>query len=187
MASVLDLLHRDHLGMAALLDILAAELERMRRPDEDADYHLMREVADYFIHFPDALHHPCEDRVYELLAARANELAPELTTLRSEHEKIGMLGHRLHDLLKAATAGQMVSRDAIVAACEEFLDVQRRHLDVEEAHLFPLAGRTLGEDELLQAAAACGRDVDDPDRLAPDARYDRLRAALTARAATAAG
>ncbi|MCB1750054.1 MAG: hemerythrin domain-containing protein [Gammaproteobacteria bacterium] len=185
MSTVLDLLHRDHVGIAALLDILAAETERMRRPDGDADYQLMLEVADYFIHFPDALHHPCEDRVYELLATRASDLAPELATLRGEHEQIGVLGHRAHDLLKAATAGQMVSREAILDACDEFLTVQRRHLDLEEAHLFPAAGRRLSEDELRAAAASCGRDVDDPDRLAPDARYTRIRAALLERAATA--
>ena len=60
-----------------------------------------------------------------------------------------------------------------------------RHLDLEEAHLFPAAGRRLSEDELRAAAASCGRDVDDPDRLAPDARYTRIRAALLERAATA--
>lgn len=187
MATVINLLHRDHVGMAALMDILASEVERSRQPDGDGDYRLMEEIAHYFVHFPDALHHPCEDAVYELLAARATELAPELADLRAEHVRIGQLGQHMHDLLKAAVAGQVVSRDAILDACDEFLAVQRRHLDIEEAHLFPVASRVLDADVLADAARNCGRDVDDPDRLAPDARYTRIRAALTERVGDPAG
>ncbi|MEQ8232961.1 MAG: hemerythrin domain-containing protein [Gammaproteobacteria bacterium] len=177
MTTLVEMLHEDHLGMAALVDLLDEQVGVVRQGD-DADYHLMLEIAQYFTSFTDALHHPCEDQLYDALRERRHELARALDSLAREHEELGVLGVHMRDLLKAAVAGEMTSREKILAACEAYVARQRDHMDVEESLLMPSAAEHLDGDVQDRIARMCGRDPTKPDAGVPDERFKRIREAL---------
>jgi len=177
MTTLVEMLHEDHVGMAALVDMLEAEVTTIKRGD-DADYHLMLEIAQYFTSFSDAQHHPCEDRLYDELRERRHDFDGALDTLAHEHEELGVLGVYMRDLLKAATAGEMTSREKIVTACETYIARQRKHMDVEEMLLMPAAADNLDAGVQERVARLCGRDPTQPDAGVPDERFKRIREAL---------
>lgn len=177
MATLVEMLHEDHLGMVALVDLLDEQVAVMRRGD-DADYHLMLEIAQYFTSFTDAQHHPCEDRLYEALRERRHEMARALDSLSREHEELTVLGAHMRDLLKAADVGEMTSREKILAACQAYVARQRDHMNVEETLLMPAAAEHLDSATQDAIARLCGRDPTQPDAGVPDARFKRIREAL---------
>ncbi|MEQ8662337.1 MAG: hemerythrin domain-containing protein [Gammaproteobacteria bacterium] len=177
MTTLVEMLHEDHIGMAALIDLLDEQVATMRRGD-DADYHLMLEIAQYFTSFTDAQHHPCEDRLYDALRQRRHELARSLDSLAHDHEELGVLGVHMRDLLKAADAGEMTSREKILAACAAYVTRQRDHMGVEETLLMPTAAEHLDAALQENIARLCGRDPTRPDAGVPDERFRRIREAL---------
>ena len=72
LANLLAELRNDHKNMALILDLLETESNRLYN-GQDGDYELMADVMRYMTVYPDAIHHPKEDRVYaELKAAHTN-------------------------------------------------------------------------------------------------------------------
>jgi len=138
MHDLIDRLHRDHANMAELLDLFGRQVDCLYDSSADADYHLMRDIVAWFAHFPDAVHHPAEDLLYELLARRQPACADTVATLARDHAVLGALTRDLAGRLEAVCAGQLVERPALVAAAAEFLARQRAHIDAEEGQVFPL-------------------------------------------------
>jgi hemerythrin-like domain-containing protein len=66
MTTIIDQLETDHRNVAELLGILSAELDTIKRI-EDPDYPLMGMVLDYLLTYPDLVHHPKEDLIYQML------------------------------------------------------------------------------------------------------------------------
>ncbi|MDZ7768416.1 MAG: hemerythrin domain-containing protein [Woeseiaceae bacterium] len=73
-AVLLDELHQDHRNMAFLLELLERESNRLL-DDGNPDFELMHDIMQYMTGYPDAVHHPKEDRLY----AEIKEVRPELT------------------------------------------------------------------------------------------------------------
>ncbi|MEX2481248.1 MAG: hemerythrin domain-containing protein [Gammaproteobacteria bacterium] len=178
MPNAIDMLRQDHAGMRELLDLFALQVESMRSQEADPDYHLMYQIADFFVRFADAVHHPCEDRMYDLMRSHGHQLAQVLDGLAEEHLTLGAIGSDLRTRLKAAHAGQLTSRERLLESCTGFLQFQIHHMDVEERHLFPAAAQHLTDGELREIAEASHRDPNVTESAWLDARFERIRAAL---------
>lgn len=139
MSKILDELHQDHIRMAQLLDILAAQFAHLKDADADVDLRLMRDIADYFVSFPDAVHHPTEDAVFDTLEARSPDLRMRFEALRQDHVELALIGREFFELMQSACSGHVVPRAQLAAATDNFLRRQRQHMDVEESEIFPLA------------------------------------------------
>jgi hemerythrin-like domain-containing protein len=158
---LLDRLHQDHVHMAQLLDLLAAQLVLLRDPHADADYSLMRDIAYYFICFPDSVHHPAEDMIFGALEEKSPDLKNRFAALRAEHAEISEIGQAFHLLLEGVCSGHMVPRDKILSAAENFLNRQRRHMDTEEGEIFVIAKAYLSDESVAEFETAHG-EIHDP-------------------------
>ena len=62
-STVLAQLREDHRNMAILLALLERQAELIAG-GEEPDYDLSHDVLRYMTSYPDAVHHPREDRIY---------------------------------------------------------------------------------------------------------------------------
>lgn len=159
MSRVLDELHRDHRNMAKILAILEAQLELLRA-GETADLDLMQRALDYSLDYPDLCHHPKEDLIFDRLARRDSTAQPLVDRLLTEHREIAQATRRFADAVHAVAQDFQVPRDRLVAVGEAFVALSRRHIQQEEAELFPRAERMLSEADWAEIDAAAVRKPD---------------------------
>ena len=146
MTNILLMLRRDHERTGALLDFLERELDTLDAGGA-ADCGLVRRAAVYFLNYPDLVHHPKEDLVYDRLRRRDPAGAESLVNLRAEHEILATLTRRF------AAAAYRIDRDIAEAGemfgpiSRDFVVTYRPHIAMEEVRFFPaaLAALTLAD------------------------------------------
>ena len=171
-------LRDDHRHLTRVLDVLAAQIENLARADE-VDLDLMRDAMTYITEFPNRLHHPVEDVLFETLAATDAGAAAACREQIAEHERLFHDSSAFYGLIEAVQVDDAtLPRSALVAQGRDFIAAQRAHLLREEAELLPLAERRL-DAAAWDRAAQTAAQVDDPlDATTRPARYERLYRAL---------
>ncbi len=147
MTDILDAIHEEHANMAKLLDALERQLA-VFDAGESPDYDIVWGVVEYFSGYPELYHHPKEDLIYERLKAVDPEAAAEVGDLPGEHGELAVLVRRLQKAVTAVLSDLEVPRGRFDETLREFLDVNRRHLDMEERRFLPAARRALSADDL---------------------------------------
>lgn len=160
MTEVMRVLRREHANMAALVKTLDWQMREFEIGGQP-DYDVIRSVVDYFLSFPDLYHHPKEDLVFERLKLRAPEVAERIGDLRREHEMIAARSREFSAGLKAILEEAHVPREAFVRWARAFIDVQMRHMDMEEADFFPSALQVLSDQDWQELETAM-TTPDDP-------------------------
>ena len=173
MTEVIRVLRREHANMETLVKALewqVAEFEAGRMPD----YDVIRSAVDYFLSFPDLYHHPKEDLVFARLKTRAPDVVERIGDLRSEHEALAGRTRELHAGLKAVFDEAHVPREAFVRWARAFIDLQERHMQMEETEFFPAALQHLGADDWRELEAA----MTTPDDPLFGERFETLRKSI---------
>lgn len=121
--------------MAVLLDIVERESECIYKESEP-DFELLHDVMSYMAVYPDAVHHPKEDRIYmELMAAR-----PDLTSgfhrISQDHRSIAEQSISLRNAFASVESGTFVPRKMLVADALRYVNTLRNHMQWEEIDLF---------------------------------------------------
>lgn len=144
MHDVIDRLRADHHNMSTLLDILERELDAVERAG-NADFELMKDVMQYLTRYSDKVHHPMEDLVYARLADRSPKACADLASVPEQHARIERDGASLLETVSMIADGGMTLRAAILRAGRRYAADLRKHIEMEERHLFPLVANTLDE------------------------------------------
>jgi len=134
-APILAELRQDHRNMAGLLNLLERQAEAIFGEDE-FDLGLMVDIMQYMTAYPDAVHHPKEDKLYAELRAARPDLAQGMARISDEHRTIGGQSILLRDKLVEAASGNMVLRKEIVADALRYVESLRAHMRWEESDLF---------------------------------------------------
>lgn len=128
-------LRTDHRNMAIVLDLLADIVEQTAA-GKNADFELFDEIMRYMTVYPDAVHHPKEDIMYEQLRTKRPDLAEGLENVPIDHHEIAELGSALRDDVEAINAGAAVRREKLVEDTTRYVDRLRAHMGWEERDLF---------------------------------------------------
>src|SRR5210317_736196 len=128
-------LREDHRNMSIILDLLADLVEEMAE-DEDPDFELFDEIMRYMTVYPDAVHHPKEDVIYEELRARRPDLSEDLSHVPDDHREIARLSCLLRDEVEAINAGAAVRREKMIEDTTAYVVCLREHMRWEETDLF---------------------------------------------------
>lgn len=154
MTEVMRVLQREHANMAALVKTLDWQIREFEVGGQP-DYDVIRSVVDYFLSFPDLYHHPKEDLVYEKLKQRAPDVVERIGDLRREHEMIAARSREFSAGLKAILEEEAhVPREAFVRWGRSFIDVQMRHMTMEETEFFPVAQQVLSDQDWQELETA---------------------------------
>ena len=138
LARILDELREDHRNLTRLLDLLEAECRDV--PDDgEPDMELLLDIMHYMTIYPDAIHHPREDLVYTAMREHCTDLADGLENVPSDHREIAELGVTLREDIEAIISGAAVTRQHLLEDLVNYVGHLRRHMEWEEADLFPRA------------------------------------------------
>lgn len=146
MSDVMNQLREEHRNIAKLLQALEYQLA-VFDTGEKPDYDVLNAIADYFVGFPDRCHHPKEDLVYRKMRERDPGLAERMVDLEAEHGKIAALARRFQNAIQNILQEVEVPRGAFEDLARHFVGEQRRHMQAEEEHFFPLALKVLTADD----------------------------------------
>ncbi len=175
--AILIELQRDHERFRRVIAVLEGALERLRR-GESEEWKLLADTFEYFEAYPDLVHHPREDILYGYCRKACGVALPALEGLEVEHENMVEITTMLRRQLEGVLADGMVDRDMLIRQIEEYLTMQKAHIQREETKIFPLLLALLDEEEwmTLSEVAAGQADplFDDESRQAYDALYRRI-------------
>ncbi len=135
LANLLAELRSDHKNMALMLDLLETESNRLY-DGQDGDYELMADVMRYMTVYPDAIHHPKEDRVYAELKAVRPDLSGGFDRIVHDHRELADLGMILRTDVEAVMSGTALRRNIVVADALRYVKRLREHMRWEERDLF---------------------------------------------------
>jgi len=134
-AEMLAELRADHKNMTLLLNLLEQEANRLYE-GQDADYELVYDIMRYMTVYPDAVHHPKEDRVYAELKIVRPDLSKGLDRVLVDHRDLAELGMKLRNDIDSIMAGTALRRNVIVADAMRYVQRLRDHMHWEERDLF---------------------------------------------------
>jgi len=170
-------LRDDHRNMAIVLDLLD-EIVGIMDNGDDPDFELLDEIMRYMTVYPDAVHHPKEDVVYQQLRNTRPDLADGLEDVPAEHRDIARLGLLLRDEIDAVVAGAAVRREQMIADTSAYSARLREHMRWEEEDLFTRVDTMLA-DEPQEVDVAQYEHIRDPVfELEIEAGFRRLIAGL---------
>jgi hemerythrin-like domain-containing protein len=134
-AKVLAELREDHKNMALMLNLLERESNRIYEGDEP-DYELLQDIMHYMTVYPDAVHHPKEDRLYAELKAFRPDLSTGFERITMDHRHIAELSMKLRNDIASINAGNPIKRNAVVSDALRYVNTLRGHMQWEELDLF---------------------------------------------------
>ena len=158
MPATLDELHHEHINTARLMDVLEHQLKLLEESGS-VNIQLIRDVTEYIIHYPDLYHHPKEDLVFELLRHKDREIEPVINHLLEEHKKLTDSAANLAGVIDDFENNK--NAEILARVLQEYIDLTRSHMNIEETELFPKANKLLTEDDWQEIEAGFTY-VDDP-------------------------
>jgi hemerythrin-like domain-containing protein len=146
MTAIIDILHEEHRNIEKVLLVLEQELDVFDRR-EQPDYEVLQAIINYFQDYPHRCHHPKEDMVFEKLKARDPAAAESVGDLEAEHQEEAKRLQRLAQAIENILTGREILRKSFAAIMRNFIEHERRHIDMEERALFPAALKALRPED----------------------------------------
>ncbi len=148
MAKILNQLQLDHKNMDRLLRKLTDLLDQ----EASSGYEVTKSVIHYMTHYPDVVHHPTEDLMFEHLIRRDQALQRVVDKLIAEHEGLAETGRLLLELASAAH-GDSRAADTLRQEGHSYIVSLRQHMSIEESQVFPHARVLLTERDWTEIDA----------------------------------
>lgn len=154
MDSIYVQLLQDHLNIQRALDNFERLLEEMHCAGRDATtLELIMETLDYIAVYPEQWHHPIEDLIFSYLLDNPEVTVEPLNRALGDHRQLLADTRRITELFYAITNDCAVERDQLYSAAKEYIDAQRRHIERENAEVFPLLEKHLSPADWEQIHA----------------------------------
>ncbi len=153
MQNVLKTLHTEHAHICRVLDFLDTQIGLLEK-GENPEWDLMKDVMHYMTNFPDIYHHPKEDLVFKRLRERQAGAIPEIDDILHEHGELAEMGQKFRAAINEVEGGSVMSVEDFSKMARGYVDVQRRHVELEERVLFPLAKKFLRQEDWTEVDKA---------------------------------
>jgi hemerythrin-like domain-containing protein len=157
---VIDILRQEHRNIEKLLLVLERELDVFARGDRP-DYEVVHAVIGYFQVYPDAYHHPLEDRVFEKPKLRDSAVAAKIGDLAADHRRGAERLRRVARAVDDVLADREFLRQTVNDIIRDFIVQERRHMAMEERLFFPAAINALESADWAEIASRL-TDQSDP-------------------------
>lgn len=174
---MLKRLMHDHKHIAILLNVL--KNKQIKLSDGEAiNFIVVRDIVEYMQRYAERSHHPVEDIIYAYyLVHRASN---EVDKLSAEHEIVIQASAALMNTLNLILNDIVIAREKLIADFAEYVDLQEKHMQMEERDIFPLLAKTLTDQDWQIIEQQCQESlIDDPLFLDREQRtFDELRSYL---------
>ncbi len=150
-AAMLVALRAEHRHIAAVMGLLSQQLNAVERGDL-VDPHVLYEIMDYMVMWPDRFHHPREDLIFDHAAELDRDAASDLRELQREHEQMARLGRELLHAIESWRTGTTPGTD-VVRLGRDYIQRSHDHMNIEEDEVFPLLNAILTRNDWRELAA----------------------------------
>jgi hemerythrin-like domain-containing protein len=141
--SAIVTLQDEHRYMNLLLGTLEEQLQASNF-SSSGEYFLMQDIVRYLHDYPDTVHHPTEDLLFDKLIRRKPDSEKDVARLRRDHKKLsGNTADILQLLDDAAAQPTPEAAGAVRASLDTYIGRLRRHMRFEESSMFPAAVQCL--------------------------------------------
>jgi hemerythrin-like domain-containing protein len=153
-------LRAEHRHMATVMQLFSEQLSAIEG-GELVDTHVVYEIMDYMVTWPDRFHHPREDLIYSRIAEVDARIADDVDSLQRDHDHNGERGRGLLRDIESWRRGE-VSGTVVVKSGRAYIDHIYEHMNLEEKLVFPRIEATLtlqdwrelAENDELRAVSA---------------------------------
>lgn len=153
LARILDELREDHQNLTRLLDLLENECRDV--PDDgEPDMELLLDIMHYMTVYPDAVHHPKEDRLYAEVRIVRPDLSSGFERITADHRHIAELSLTLKNDIASINSGTFVRRKAVVGNALRYVNTLRGHMQWEELDLFRRVDEMIAAGHTIISAAS---------------------------------
>ncbi len=154
-------LRAEHRQMARVMKLFSEQL-RTIEAGEIVDTHVVYEIMDYMVNWPDRYHHPREDVVYAKVAELSDEAAESVANLQREHDEMVRSGRAVLTRIEGWRAGT-ISGQALIESGRDYIERSYAHMNREENEVFPRIEDLLSAEDWLELARENRlRPVSDP-------------------------
>lgn len=152
-STVLQRISDDHRHITLALDALELQLDM--DGNDDVNWNIICDILTYLQEYPDAVHHPLEDQLFDLVLDKGLTPAErELVHFNlAQHAEIIDASRQLADDVDNILNDVVVPIDRLYSHFERYLDIQRLHLRNETTHLLPMAQRLLSAEDWAEVGA----------------------------------
>ena len=141
-------LHTDHYHLQRLLDCFSYEIDCYDFDSKrSADLDIILSALDYIQTYPDKWHHPTEDIIFSRLLKKRVKESPLIEQLQDEHQDIIEATEKIQELFNSVAEDCIVSADELLTRSRNYVKLQKRHLEKENEHVYPLMDSMFNENE----------------------------------------
>ena len=151
MTTVIDRIIHDHQHIARLLNCLDSEVAGYREEnDRNPKVTIILEALDYLHNYPDAFHHPLESRLMARLRPRltSRQDRVQFDLLEEQHKQITALTQKLINNFSTIASDQVIPINLLLAEYALYSELQKDHMEVENAYMIPAMNNLLTEEDL---------------------------------------
>ncbi len=172
----------EHGVIASMMTALDGEIASLESTGA-FDIDLVRLILRYMGEYPDRFHHPKEEALFDIAAARDAGFTRLASGIRTEHADLPAVTEELQGILQTIELGQSMPRDEVLARLRSYSDSQRAHMATERDEIFPALEKILSEADWAEGEARA-RAIEDPLGGGQDpGPYRRLQALILPAAA----
>ena len=154
-------LRAEHRHIAGVMELFADQLRAIDN-GQLVDTHVVYEIMDYMVSWPDRYHHPREDLIYGRVAEVDKSAADDVDTLQRDHDASARRGREVLTEIERWREGE-VAGSAVVEAGRAYIDHLYEHMNLEEKLVFPQIESVLTTEDWRELAEEDQlRPVSDP-------------------------
>lgn len=156
---MMNALRAEHRHMATVMKLFSNQLDAIEG-GELVDTHVVYEVMDYMVSWPDRFHHPREDLIYARVAELDTKAQDDVDTLQRDHDHTAKVGRQMLSSIEGWRLGEVAGVEVIKQG-RAYVDHIHEHMNIEEQLVFPHIEeiltlqdwRELAEDDRLRGVS----------------------------------
>lgn len=150
-------LQAEHRHISSVMQLFGEQLKAIEG-GQLVDTHVVYEIMDYMVSWPDRFHHPREDLVYGRVAELDPRVADNVDSLQRDHDATARSGREVLRTIERWREGELSGAE-VVRAGQAYVDHMYEHMNTEEKLVFPQIEEVLSAEDW--------RELADDDRLSP--------------------
>ena len=145
---LMETLRSEHRHLGSVMELFKKQLEAIEQ-GQLVDTHVVYEIMDYMVRWPDRFHHPREDLIYGRVAEIDAGAADNVDTLQREHDAMAKQSRGVLQDIERWREGD-ADGNAVIKSGRAYIDRLNTHMNNEEKLVFPQIEEVLTAADWLE-------------------------------------
>jgi hemerythrin-like domain-containing protein len=149
-ASLIKALTAEHRHIASVMRLFGEQLDAIEA-GELVDTHVVYEIMEYMVSWPDRFHHPREDLIYGRVAELDATAADNVDSLQRDHDAMAKAGQEVLHNIQLWRDGEGSGAE-LVRSGRAYIEHMYEHMNSEEKLVFPQIEQILTAEDWRELA-----------------------------------